>query len=87
VGDQQYKGRWYSEYPESIESSDEEWASVSNYRSFWLTEESLLTAASAAGFKKIYKVHGGFGIETEMALSEKYSRGYWIALNEEYGAS
>ncbi len=79
-----YQGRWYMEYPEDGQGSDEEWTAVSNYRSFWLSYDSLMTAVYKAGFTRIYHLHGGFEIETEFDLKEKYSRLYCVALKEDY---
>ena len=82
-----YQGRWFQEYSESMEGTDEEWASISNYRSYWLTYESLMRALFNAGFGKIYQVNGGFGIDIEIGLFKEQSRGYWIALNDQYCSS
>lgn len=71
-----YEGRWYQEFP----TEDNEWASVSNYRSFWLTQTSLIKAMYFAGFKNIYNLYGVVEIEEEFALRKKYSRLWCIAL-------
>jgi 2-polyprenyl-3-methyl-5-hydroxy-6-metoxy-1,4-benzoquinol methylase len=70
-----YEGRWYQEIPEE----DNAWASVSNYRSFWLTQNSLIRALYFAGFKNIYNLYGFIEIEEEFVLRKKYSRLWCIA--------
>jgi 2-polyprenyl-3-methyl-5-hydroxy-6-metoxy-1,4-benzoquinol methylase len=71
-----YEGRWYQETPDE----DSEWASVSNYRSFWLTQNSLIRALYFAGFKNIHNLYGFTEIEEEFGLRKKYSRLWCIAL-------
>ena len=77
-----YEGRWYREYPEGDAGAGNEWSSISNTRSFWLTEESLIRALSHAGFRFVYNLYGNFGIEEEFDLRKKYSRLWCIALKE-----
>jgi 2-polyprenyl-3-methyl-5-hydroxy-6-metoxy-1,4-benzoquinol methylase len=79
-----YAGRWFMEYPEELNESSEEWAAVSNYRSFWLTYASLMEAIYRAGFERIYSLHGGFEIKTEFDLKEKYSRLYCVAVKKNF---
>lgn len=53
VGEDSYAGRWYREFDAGISDAargEQLWASWSNHRSFWLTEDSLLRALSDAGF-------------------------------------
>jgi hypothetical protein len=71
-----YDGRWYQENP----TEDSEWASVSNYRSFWLTQNSLIRALYFAGFKNIHNLYGFLEIEEEFGLRKKYSCLWCIAL-------
>jgi hypothetical protein len=55
-----YEGRWFNEFPSTISARgrDEQlWASWSNERSFWLTEEALLQALRSAGFDLVYEQH------------------------------
>lgn len=78
-----YWGRWYQEYPQEAGGSDNEWTAVSNYRSFWLTYDALIMALYHVGFRRIYHLHGGFEIETELDLKARYSRLYCVALKEE----
>ena len=73
-----YDGRWYQEIP----TEENEWASVSNERSFWLTETSLIRALYNSGFKNIYNLYGFNEIEEEFGLRKKYSRLWCIALKE-----
>jgi 2-polyprenyl-3-methyl-5-hydroxy-6-metoxy-1,4-benzoquinol methylase len=73
-----YQGRWYQD----LTKEDHEWASVSNYRSFWLTQTSLIEALYFAGFKNIYNLYGFTEIGEEFDLRKKYSRLWCIALKE-----
>jgi hypothetical protein len=55
-----YEGRWFNEFPSTITDASREaqlWASWSNDRSFWLTEEALLQALRSAGFDLLYEQH------------------------------
>lgn len=79
-----FDGRWYQEYEEEEKGTDNEWASVSNYRSFWLTQRSLMKALYFSGFKNIYNIYGSFEIEEEFNLRKKHSRLWCIALKESY---
>jgi 2-polyprenyl-3-methyl-5-hydroxy-6-metoxy-1,4-benzoquinol methylase len=77
-----YEGRYYHEYEEDGKEAGHEWSSVSNYRSFWLTQTSLIKALYYSGFKKIYNLYGGLEIDREFKLRDEYSRLYCIALRE-----
>jgi hypothetical protein len=76
-----YQGRWYLEYHEE---NEDRWTSVSNQRSFWLTEKDLICALTRAGFTHIYKPYGVFELEQEFNLREHYSRAYYIGLKSDY---
>lgn len=52
-----YEGRWFFEFPEGTDPEAQLWASYSNYRSFWLTKESLLLATWHAGFPLVFEQH------------------------------
>lgn len=52
-----YRGRWFAEYAPDARSEDMVWASYSNWRSFWLTKESLLRAVRNAGFDLVLEQH------------------------------
>ena len=52
-----YEGRWFFEFPEGTDPEAQLWASYSNYRSFWLTKESLLLATWHAGFALVFEQH------------------------------
>lgn len=69
-----YAGRWYQEYPEENGHTNDEWAAVSNYRSFWLTQKSLFKALYHSGFRDIYKLYGVYNVDEEYQLRYKYSR-------------
>lgn len=78
-----YPGRWYSEYSEDGHS-DDAWASVSNHRSFWPTQEALIRALADAGFHYVYDIHGSTNVREEAELKSRYSRLYLIALKQDY---
>ena len=76
-----YPGRWYSEFEEHISSTAleaQQWASWSNHRSFWLTEESILLALVNAGFDNVTQQHdatvGAYGY-----FRDKFCRGMYVA--------
>lgn len=75
----EYSGRWYKEYNEDSRTEDP-FAAISNYRSFWLTEESLIKAIYNVGFKQIYVLHGLIDIENEIKIKKIYSRSFYIAI-------
>jgi hypothetical protein len=52
-----YEGRWFFEYDRDVDPEPQLWASYSNYRSFWLTKESLLLAMLHAGFDLVFEQH------------------------------
>ncbi|MBI5675009.1 MAG: methyltransferase domain-containing protein [Nitrospirae bacterium] len=74
-----YEGRWYDEYSKEANGSDNEWAAVSNPKSFWLSFDSLVKSLYYGGFRRIYNMYGGFDIEQEFELRKKYSRLYCFA--------
>ncbi|NEX22706.1 methyltransferase domain-containing protein [Thiorhodococcus mannitoliphagus] len=78
-----YSGRWYDEYPEGGHS-DDAWASVSNYRSFWLTKDALITALEDAGFGLAYELYGTRPAREEADLKRKFSRIYLMAVKRPY---
>jgi SAM-dependent methyltransferase len=50
------RGRWFVEWPEGTpETAQDPWASVGNYRSFWLGKRDLLQAMSDAGFTTLFE--------------------------------
>ncbi len=79
-----FEGRWYSEYSKDQDGTDEEWAAVSNCRSFWLSHDSLIRAVYKSGFKRIYNIHGAFEIDLELELRAKHSRLHFVALKNDY---
>ena len=79
-----YEGRWFNEGSGYDQDSDHEWSAISNDRSFWLTQDSLIKALYFNGFKSIYIPYGFLEIEEEFSLREKYSRLYCVALRESY---
>ncbi len=52
-----YRGRWFKEYEPNTSPEDQLWASYSNWRSFWLTKESLFRAVRDAGFQLVLEQH------------------------------
>jgi 2-polyprenyl-3-methyl-5-hydroxy-6-metoxy-1,4-benzoquinol methylase len=78
-----YEGRWYREYEEAENGADR-WASVSNYRSFWLTQSSLIKALYSSGFQNIYNIYGSFDITEEFSLRKKFSRLWCVAVKESF---
>jgi len=51
-----HRGRWFVEWPEGTPNDQQDaWASVGNYRSFWLAKPDLLQATLDAGFDGIYE--------------------------------
>lgn len=73
-----YEGRWCQESEKGKTPSDE-WASVGNYRSFWLTQVSLFKALYQSGFKTINNLYGVFDIDEEFELKKKHNRLWCIA--------
>jgi 2-polyprenyl-3-methyl-5-hydroxy-6-metoxy-1,4-benzoquinol methylase len=59
-GGEGFEGRWFNEFSSTITEegrADQLWASWSNDRSFWLTEEALLSALRSAQFDLMYEQH------------------------------
>ncbi len=52
-----YHGRWFKEFEPAFSPEQELWASYSNWRSFWLTKESLVRAIRDAGFDLVLEQH------------------------------
>jgi hypothetical protein len=52
-----YRGRWFTEFPPNSDREANLWASYSNWRSFWLTKESLVRAVRDAGFPLVLEQH------------------------------
>lgn len=80
-GDTSYMGRWYSEFDEHISDEaleEQQWASWSNHRSFWLTEESLLRALLDAGFDNVAQQHDAT-IEVYRYYRDEFCRGMYVA--------
>ncbi len=82
--DKEYEGRWYQEGLEEDQLFDDSWAAVSNLRSFWLTESSLMRALFFSGFKNIFKLYGCFEIDKEFELRRQYSRIWCVAVKSIY---
>ena len=81
VGESSYIGRWYTEFPEDISDAAREhnqWASFSNHRSFWLTEESLLRAMRDAGFDMVAQQHDAT-IDAYQLNRYEFCRGMYVA--------
>lgn len=79
---EEFSGRWYTEArPGEVGHL---WAAVSNPRSFWLTEASLLRALELQGFPRILRLRGfsGLRIPRELELERTYSRLWCVALKE-----
>jgi hypothetical protein len=81
-GGHSYAGRWYHEYDSQQEAPDEAWTSVSNARSFWLTEPALIRALIGGGFTSVFPIYGQFEIDQEFALRRQYSRAWYVAVKE-----
>ena len=82
VGEQAYRGRWFFEFDEAISDvgrQDQVWASWSNHRSLWLTEESLVRALNHSGFDVVMQQHDATIDRHEFNRTE-FSRGMYIAL-------
>ncbi|MCB1056636.1 MAG: methyltransferase domain-containing protein, partial [Acidobacteria bacterium] len=74
-----FEGRWFEEFT-GPKGEAEPWAAVGNPRSFWPTEDALLRALGASGFRDIFKVFGVVDIDRELALRREFSRGYFVAI-------
>ena len=77
-----YPGRWYSEYSSDICEAQREqqlWASWSNHRSFWLTEQSLLRALRDAGFDLVLQQHDAT-LDGHERNRYEFSRGMFVAI-------
>lgn len=77
-----YVGRWYVEYPPDIpdaQRGEQLWASWSNHRSFWLTEQSLLEALRDAGFDLVLQQHDAT-LELYQRNRYEFSRGMFVAM-------
>ncbi len=77
-----YQGRWYHEYPGGTAVPDEAWTAVSNARSFWPTEKTLIEALCRAGFSRVFAMYGNFEIGEEFALRARHSRVWYVVLKE-----
>lgn len=76
-----YVGRWYTEFDEGISTAareDQQWASWSNHRSFWLTEESLLRALIDAGFDNVTQQHDAT-VGAYRYYRDEFCRGMYVA--------
>jgi 2-polyprenyl-3-methyl-5-hydroxy-6-metoxy-1,4-benzoquinol methylase len=80
-GSATYSGRWYHEYAKDGHS-DDPWASVSNYRSFWLTRPALIMALDDVGFNTVYEIYGTRPARQEQDLRLEFSRVYLVALKQ-----
>ncbi len=56
-GSAKYEGRWFTEYARHADPEPHLWASYSNWRSFWLTKESLVRGMRDAGFALVLEQH------------------------------
>jgi SAM-dependent methyltransferase len=80
VGPRLYPGRWYAEFPEDIpdaQRAQQLWASWSNHRSFWLTEEAMLRAIHDAGFDVVVQQHDGTLGQFDF-MRHEFSRGMFV---------
>jgi hypothetical protein len=68
-----YHGRWFTEYGADEASEDKVWASYSNWRSFWLTKESLLRAVRDAGFHLVLEQHD-YSVDSHDRMSVEFPR-------------
>jgi hypothetical protein len=73
VGGISYRGRWFTEYPEDAVSEKMLWASYSNWRSFWLTKESLLRAIRDAGFHLVFEQHD-YSVDSHDRMAIEFPR-------------
>ena len=83
--DRAYAGRWYCEFPEDIPDAQREqqlWASWSNHRSFWLTEQSLLDALRNAGFDLVLQQHDAT-LDQYAWNRYELSRGMFVAIKSD----
>lgn len=88
VGPHLYPGRWYAEFPEDIpdeQRAQQLWASWSNHRSFWLTEESMLRAIHDAGFDVVAQQHDGTLARFEF-MRHEFSRGMFVGCKSRHFA-
>jgi hypothetical protein len=56
-GEHMYQGRWFHEYDPEADPEPNLWASYSNNRSFWLTQESLVFSMRHIGFDLSLQQH------------------------------
>ena len=68
-----YYGRWFKEFEPTVSPEDQLWASYSNWRSFWLTKESLLRATRDAGFELVLEQHD-YSVDSHDKLSTEFPR-------------
>ncbi len=79
--DTNYEGRWYFEFDPDISElgrAENQWASWSNHRSFWLTEESLLRALLDAGFDNVAQQHDAT-VGSYRFYRDEFCRGMYVA--------
>jgi hypothetical protein len=84
TGDRAYLGRWYVEFDKGISDEargEQLWASWSNHRSFWLTEESLLRVLTDAGFAMVIQQHDAT-VGAYDYYRTQFSRGMYVAARE-----
>jgi hypothetical protein len=68
-----YHGRWFTEYGANEAAEGMVWASYSNWRSFWLTKESLLRAIRDAGFDLVLEQHD-YSVGSHDRMSVEFPR-------------
>lgn len=74
-GEHEYEGQWWTE-PAAGDLRERMWSAISNERSLWLTRRSLIRALYHSGFEAIHELFGMYGIDTEFALRDQFSRLY-----------
>jgi SAM-dependent methyltransferase len=72
-GGHAYQGRWFHEFDPESDRETNLWASYSNNRSFWLTQESLLFSLRHIGFDLAYQQHD-WTVDRYRFFAETYPR-------------
>jgi len=76
-----HRGRWFVEWPEGTPTDQQDaWASVGNYRSFWLAKPDMLQAMVDAGFGGIYEQYDFLGHQIEDKYISTYSRSLFVGV-------
>jgi len=76
-----YEGRWFTDCSEAADREMQLWASYSNFKSFWLTKDSLFCGLRQAGFDLVLEQHDAWGgLDVYKFYSTNYVRGMFLAI-------